>query len=288
MMRRTVGSAGVPERAAALVVFVAAFVGGAVVANRLAGKPVPFLRWSVLRFLLGSRRLIREGQVGDGREEALARRVAEVARPGDLDGVIEVIDDFARHTSFLMNVGDEKGLLLDDAISRARPLRLLELGTYCGYSALRTARVMPPGARLYSVESSPANAAVAQRIWEVAGVADRITSVVGSLGDGGATMDRLASEHGFSSGSVDFVFLDHAKEAYLTDLLRIEGAGWLHPGSVVVADNVVMPGAPDYLAYMRGEEGRKWRTVEHRTHVEYQKLLPDLVLESTLLGVARP
>ncbi|MFC4604824.1 O-methyltransferase [Rhodococcus kronopolitis] len=287
-MRRTVGSSAAPERAAVLAVLVAAFVGGAVVANRLAGKPVPFLRWSVLRFLLGSRRLVREGRVGDGREEALARRVVEVARPGDLDGVIELIDDFARRTSFLMNVGDEKGLLLDDAIVRARPLRLLELGTYCGYSALRAARVMPPGARLYSVESSAANADVAQRIWEIAGVSDRITSVVGSLGDGGATMDRLAAEYGFSSGSVDFVFLDHAKEAYLPDLLRIEDAGWLHPGSVVVADNVLTPGAPDYLAYLRGEEGRRWRTVPHRTHVEYQKVLPDLVLESTLLGVAQP
>src|SRR3712207_7228347 len=43
--------------------------------------------------------------------------------------------------SFMMNVGDEKGEILDDAIRRAAPKRLLELGTYCGYSALRTARV---------------------------------------------------------------------------------------------------------------------------------------------------
>ena len=54
--------------------------------------------------------------------------------------------------------------------------------------------------------------------------------------------------------------------------------------SVVVADNVGFPGAPAYRAHMREHEGRTWRTVEHKTHVEYQSLVPDLVLESTYLG----
>ena len=31
-------------------------------------------------------------------------------------------------------------------------------------------------------------------------------------------------------------------------------------------------------------EGTGWRTVEHKTHVEYQTLIPDLVLESEYLG----
>ena len=36
---------------------------------------------------------------------------------------------------------------------------------------------------------------------------------------------------------------------------------------------------------MAEQEGRTWRTVEHKTHVEYQSLLKDLVLESEYLGV---
>jgi catechol O-methyltransferase len=52
----------------------------------------------------------------------------------------------------------------------------------------------------------------------------------------------------------------------------------------VVADNIKFPGAPDYLAYMREQEGRRYRTVDHNTHVEYQSVIPDLVLESTYLG----
>ena len=45
-----------------------------------------------------------------------------------------------------------------------------------------------------------------------------------------------------------------------------------------------MPGAPDYRRHMREQQGTRWNTVEHKTHVEYQSLLPDLVLESEYLG----
>ncbi|MDQ1322397.1 MAG: catechol O-methyltransferase, partial [Actinomycetota bacterium] len=74
------------------------------------------------------------------------------------------------------------------------------------------------------------------------------------------------------------------KNAYLADLLTIVDRGWLHPGSIVVADNVKIPGSPKYRAFMREQQGRHWRTVEHHTHVEYQTLIPDLVLESEYLG----
>ena len=103
--------------------------------------------------------------------------------------------------SVMMNVGDEKGEILDRAVRRASPRLLLELGTYCGYSALRMARVMPAGARVCSIEFSPANAAIARRIWDHAGVGDQLTVVVGTLGDGGATIERLRSEHGFGDGT---------------------------------------------------------------------------------------
>ena len=253
-------------------------------ASELGGKRLPFLRWSLVRMLLGMRRLTTEWQVGDGRELALARYLEAEARHGDLHDAIRVIDDFAYRRSFLINVGDEKGEILDAAIRRAQPRRLLELGTYCGYSALRAARVMPAGGRLVSIEFNADNAAIARRIWGHAGVGPELTVVVGTIGDGGETMARLESEHGLAGGSLDFVFIDHDKAAYLPDLKRIVDRGWLHPGSVVVADNVRRPGAPDYREFMRAEEGRAWRTSEHETHAEYQSLLKDLVLESEYLG----
>jgi catechol O-methyltransferase len=234
--------------------------------------------------VLGAKHLLTNWQVGDGREEALAAYVAAHARKRDLDDAIRVIDDFCTNQSIMMNVGDEKGEILDRAVRRTAPRLLLELGAYCGYSALRTARVMPAGARLYSIEFSAANAAIARRIWDHAGIGDRVTVLVGTLGDGGTTIGRLRTEHGFTEKSLDFVFVDHDKSAYLPDLERILTERWLHPGSIVVADNARIPGAPAYRAYLEAAEGKTWRTIEHHTHLEYQCLIKDLVLESEYLG----
>ncbi len=231
----------------------------------------------------GARNITKTGQIGDGREAAAVEYVLTNARAGDVDDVLATIDRFAYEKSMLINVGDEKGQLLDAAVRRAHPSVALELGTYVGYGALRIARAAP-GAKVYSVELAEANAANARRIWAHAGVADRVTCVVGTIGDGGRTLDALARDHGFSSGTVDFLFLDHDKDAYLDDLKSILGRGWLHRGSIAVADNVRVPGAPQYRGYMREQQGTTWDTIEHKTHLEYQSMVSDLVLESEYLG----
>jgi len=79
------------------------------------------------------------------------------------------------------------------------------------------------------------------------------------------------------------VFIDHAKEAYLPDLRRILEQNWLRPGALVVADNIKFPGAPEYRAYMTENQSKRWRTIEHETHVEYQSVIKDLVLVSEYL-----
>ena len=244
------------------------------------------LRWSVLRAGTGIRKFNTTGQVGDGRESAAADYVLAHARRGDVDDVLATMDKYSYEKSFLVSVGDEKGRLLDAAIHRSNPGLALELGTYCGYGALRIARAAPL-ARVVSVELSAANADVARRIWAYAGVDDRVTCVVGTIGDGGRTLQALHTEHGFGPGTLDFLFIDHDKNAYLADLLTLVDAGWLHRGSIVVADNVGFPGSPKYRAHMRDAQGQTWQTVEHHTHVEYQSLMPDLVLESEYLAGAR-
>lgn len=251
--------------------------------REIVGKRLPFLRWSVVRMGLGMRNLMTNWQVGDGREAALLRFVLANARPGDIDDAIRIIDKFAYEKAFLINVGDEKGALLDAAVARAKPRRLLELGTYCGYSALRTIRAAPRGAELFTVEFNADNAEIARQIFEHAGIADRVTIVHGTLGDGGSTATALREKHGFVKGSLDFLFLDHAKDAYLPDLLLILRERWLRTGAIIVADNVKVPGAPEYRAYMKANEGTLFRSREHDTHAEYQTLLADIVLESELL-----
>jgi catechol O-methyltransferase len=227
--------------------------------------------------------LTTQWQVGDGREARLADYVVSKARRDDPADVIRIIDEYGYNESYLINVGDEKGAILDAAVIKARPARILELGTYCGYSALRMAAAAP-SAKIVSIEFNAANAGIARRIHEHAGVSGRVTVVVGTLGDGGKTIDVLHNTHGFDAGSVDLVFIDHAKEAYLPDLRLILRQTWLRPGALVVADNIKFPGAPDYRAYMVENEGKSWRTVEHETHAEYQSVIKDLVLVSEYLA----
>jgi len=248
------------------------------------GVRVPMARWSFWRLVFGARRLNQTGQVGDGRERAVVDFVCSNTRHGDIDDVLATFDWYAYHRSMLINVGDVKGELLDAAVRRTDPRVVLELGTYCGYSALRIAQ-SAPSAHVYTIELSAENADLARRVWAHAGVGDRITCLVGTLGDGGRTLRQLEQSIGGSAaGTVDFVFLDHDKRSYVTDLRTIVARGWLHPGSIVVADNVGYPGAPKYRRYMSRHEGAQWRTSEHRAHAEYQTLIPDLVLESEYLG----
>jgi len=266
------------------LLWLVAVPAAAVAVNELLGKPVPFLRWSFLRMLVGMPRLLKEWQVGDGREQRVVDYVLERARPGDVDDAVRVIDEFGWQKSLLINVGDKKGPILDAAVRAARPKLVLEVGAYIGYSALRMSRCLAEGGRLCSVEFNPSNADLARRIVSHAGADGKIAVLVGTLGDGGATADRLAREHGFGPGALDLVFLDHDKEAYLSDLQLILERGWLHRGSVVVADNVKFPGAPAYRAYMQAQEGKLWRTVEHAAPIEYQSMIQDLVLVSEYLA----
>ncbi len=258
-----------------------ACISGGLLLHEIAGRPVPFLRLSFLRMTLGMKTLMTEGQVGDGRESDVVECVEKTAPAGDVDAAINAIDTFAYKQKFLINVGDRKGLLLDAVVDRVKPKRAIEVGAYIGYSALRIARRLPEGGHLFSVEFSADNAALARRVLEHAGLSDRVTVVTGTLGDGGQTLTTLKNE--ISDGAVDFVFLDHDKDVYVPDLKHLLDAGLLHIGSVVVADNVGFPGAPEYRAYMNEHEGDMWKTVEHKTQMEYQSVIPDVVLESTLL-----
>ena len=50
---------------------------------------------------------------------------------------------------------------------------------------------------------------------------------LGTAGDGGRTLEVLHTDHGFAAGALDLLFIDHDKNAYLTDLLSITERGLL-------------------------------------------------------------
>jgi catechol O-methyltransferase len=255
-------------------------VGSTLLVHEFLGKPLPFLRWSMWQMGFKMRNVVERGQVGDGREKAVIAFLEANAPAGSPRAVLDAIDVYARQHKFLMNVGDEKGEILDAAVLRSRPTAALELGGYIGYSAIRIARRLPPKGHLYSVERSAENAALARRALRHAGLDGRVTVVVGSIGDGGTTLDVLQQQ--LRGGGFQFVFLDHNKDRYAEDLQTLLAHDLLDAGCTVLADNVGTFGAPEYRGYLERHEGRRWTTREHKTHMEYQSVITDAMLESTL------
>ena len=82
--------------------------------------------------------------------------------------------------------------------------------------------------------------------------------------------------------TVDFVFLDHVEQLYKQDVQYLQSHGFLHKGSVVVADNILYPGAPDYREYVASSKA--FRSQEHPTLVQYSKTMKDIVTVSEFLG----
>ena len=168
--------------------------------------------------------------------------VEAVGAPGDATRVLRAMETFgARYPMFA--IGPVKGLIVDDVVRRKRPTSVLEVGSFLGYSAVRIGSQLPKGAAMVCVEASDEFAATARRIVAHAGLGSVVDFVVGRAED----VDLRALAGRFRGGAADLVFLDHCKECYAPDLRRLEGAGLVAKGTVVVADNVVYPGAPGYL-----------------------------------------
>lgn len=195
-----------------------------------------------------------------------AEYVARHARLGDPESVLHTLDRFALEERWLMSVGPEKGPLVSE-LAECLPdqVRVLELGAYCGYSAILIAHTLGQGATVVSIEVDAAAVASARRNVGMAGLSRRVSV-----------------QHGPSSelipglgGQFDLVFLDHWKDLYKKDLQLIEERRLLKPGGIVVADNVGAIFNPDeYLEYVRG--CGRYRSEHRLATIEYTSV-PDAV-----------
>ncbi len=69
------------------------------------------------------------------------------------------------------------GSILDSVVSELNPEKVLELGTYCGYSTVRIARLLPPGARLITLEFNADYAAIARQVIAWAGLEHKVRAL---------------------------------------------------------------------------------------------------------------
>lgn len=153
-----------------------------------------------------------------------------------------------------MNVGAQKGEIVTGLINELKPQTMIELGGYIGYSAILFGDAVrrAGGKRYLSLELNPEYAAIANMFIELAGLRDFVRTIVGRSD---VSLDKL-----YTSGEVkdiELMFLDHYKPAYTTDVKLCEHHGMIKPGSVLAADNVIYPGNPPYLEYIRASVEKK-------------------------------
>ncbi|XP_075072809.1 catechol O-methyltransferase-like isoform X2 [Mixophyes fleayi] len=189
---------------------------------------------------------IKDFFMNETKEQRILQHVLQNAVRGDPQSVVNHIDQYCSQKEWAMNVGDQKGLILDNIVKETNPSVSLEMGTYCGYSAVRIGRLLKPDARFFTVEFNPVYAAVAKQMIEFAGLKDKVQILEGS------TQDIIPQfKKKYEVDTLDFVFVDHWKDRYKSDTQLLEKCNLLKKGSVILADNIICPGAPDFLEHVR-------------------------------------
>ena len=136
-----------------------------------------------------------------------------------------------------MQISPDQGQFMALLVKLTGAARILEVGSFTGYSALVMAQALPESGRLTACDLSEEYTATARRYWEEAGVAGRIDLRLGPAAD---TLSALLAEGG--AGSYDLAFIDADKvnyRSYFESCLEL-----LRPGGLILIDNVLWNGRP--------------------------------------------
>jgi len=136
----------------------------------------------------------------------------------------------AKYDDPQMMVGPLEGAFLAFAVHLKQPRRVLEIGTFTGWSSIAMASALPPGGTIVSCDLNEETTAVARRYAEEAGVADRIDYRLGPALELITQLD----------GPFDLVFIDAWKQDYVA---YYEAAlPLLADDGVIFADNTLADG----------------------------------------------
>lgn len=113
------------------------------------------------------------------------------------------------------------------------------------------------------------NAEIARELIAMSGLKDFVTVIVAQSCE--EAMEKINNlQHTYEK--IDFLFLDHDKDSYLSDLQKMEEMNYIAKGSKVVADNVLFAQISDYIDYChkKQDQGKvSTRTIE--CTVEYSE-----------------
>jgi caffeoyl-CoA O-methyltransferase len=127
-------------------------------------------------------------------------------------------------------ISQDTGWLLRVLAVSSAPRRILEIGTGYGCSGIQLARALAPEGMLFTIERDPARAATARQHFEGAGLASRVSVMVGEAA-------RLVHK---VAGPFDLILQDGPKDQYEPMLDRL--IGLLRPRGVLVSDNILWQG----------------------------------------------
>ena len=182
--------------------------------------------------------------------------------------ILQTIDNFVLESGqFLMNVGPEKGEILRDHLLKSKPNNVIELGTFIGYSAVLISSTIGEKSKLTSIDSDSHSIEIAKELINFAGLDDKVNLMHGSA-------EEIIPELNFNA---DFVFIDHAKKKYLSDLKLLEREEIIIKNCTVFADNVGIfkDEMVEYFDHVRNSG--KYQSQNFSSKLEYRNNIYDAV-----------
>lgn len=147
----------------------------------------------------------------------------------------EVLHQLWRETHLKVNMpqmlsGRQQGVFLEMMSRMLRPKRILEIGTYTGYSAICLARGLAEDGELITLDKNDELRTMAEKYFALAGLSNRIKLL---NGDARLLIPEL-------EGTFDLVFIDADKQAYGAYLEMVVPR--ITKGGMIIADNVLWSG----------------------------------------------
>lgn len=134
-----------------------------------------------------------------------------------------------------MQIAPEQGQFMAFLLELMQAKRVIEIGTFTGYSALWMALALPETGQLITCDISDAQLELAAKFWQTAGVADKITF---KHGEAKQTLTQLLTTG--QAGQFDFAFIDADKENY--DDYFEQCYQLVRPQGVIALDNMLWGG----------------------------------------------
>lgn len=181
--------------------------------------------------------------------------------------IIEKIEQEALDT-FVPIIRKETQSFLKVLLMMNKPLRILEVGTAVGFSAILMSEYMPESGHITTIENYEKRIPIARENFKRAGKEDKITLI---QGDALEVMKEL-------TGPYDFIFMDAAKGQYihyLPEVLRL-----LEKGGVLMSDNVLQDGD---IIESRFAVERRNRTIHGRMREYLYELKHNEKLQTSLI-----